>query len=81
MHRAKLSLVRCQRSATYIADLIEEKYGVPYIKVDFFSTKYCAENLRTIGKYFGLEKMAEKVIEDRMKKVGPELEFYKNKLE
>ena len=30
MHRAKLSLVRCQRSATYIADLIEEKYGVSY---------------------------------------------------
>ncbi|WP_231551336.1 nitrogenase subunit alpha [Methanobacterium sp. SMA-27] len=81
MHRAKLSLVRCQRSATYIADLIEEKYGVPYIKVDFFSTKYCAENLRTIGKYFGLEKEAEKVIEDRMKIVGPELEFYKSKLQ
>ncbi|MBI5679876.1 MAG: nitrogenase molybdenum-iron protein subunit alpha [Methanobacterium sp.] len=36
MHRAKLSLVRCQRSANYIAELIEEKYGVPYIKVDFF---------------------------------------------
>ena len=81
MHRAKLSLVRCQRSATYIADLIEEKYGVPYIKVDFFSTKYCSENLRTIGKYFGLEKEAEKVIEDRMAKVGPELEFYKDKLQ
>jgi nitrogenase molybdenum-iron protein alpha chain len=81
MHRAKLSLVRCQRSATYIADLIEEKYGVPYIKVDFFSTKYCAENLRTIGEYFGLEEEAEKVIEDRMKKVGPELEFYKEKLQ
>ena len=81
MHRAKLSLVRCQRSATYIADLIEEKYGVPYIKVDFFSTKYCAENLRTIGKYFGLEKEAEKVIEDRMEIVGPELEFYKSKLQ
>ena len=78
---AKLSLVRCQRSATYIADLIEEKYGVPYIKVDFFSTKYCAENLRTIGKYFGLEKEAEKVIEDRMGIVGPELEFYKRKLQ
>ena len=81
MHRAKLSLVRCQRSATYIADLIEEKYGVPYIKVDFFSTKYCKENLRTIGKYFCLEKEAEKVIEGRMKIVEPELEFYKSKLQ
>ena len=81
MHRAKLSLVRCQKSATYIADLIKDKYDVPYIKVDFFSTKYCSENLRTIGKYFGLEKEAEKVIEERMKIVGPQLEFYKEKLE
>ena len=81
MHRVKLNLVRCQRSATYIADLIEEKYDIPYIKVDFFSTEYCAENLRTIGKYFGLEEEAEKVIADRMAKVGPELEYYKEKLQ
>ena len=80
MHRAKLNLVRCQRSATYIADLIKEEYNIPYINVDFFSTEYCAENLRTIGKYFGLEEEAEKVIADRMAKVTPELEFYKKKL-
>lgn len=81
MHRAKLNLVRCQRSATYIADLIKEKYNVPYIKVDFFSTEYCSENLKTIGKYFGLEKEAERVINDRMAKVAPQLEFYKKKLQ
>ncbi|HTX60939.1 MAG TPA: nitrogenase component 1, partial [Methanobacterium sp.] len=81
MHRTKVNLVRCQRSATYIADLIKEKYNIPYIKVDFFSTEYCAENLRTIGKYFGLEKEAEKVIADRMAKIEPELEFYKKKLQ
>lgn len=81
MHRAKLSLVRCQRSATYIAELIEEKYGVPYIKVDFFGPKYCAENLRAVGKYFGKEAEAEKVIESRMKEIQPELDFYREKLE
>lgn len=80
MHRAKLSLVRCQRSATYIADLIEEKYGVPYIKVDFFGPKYCAENLRAVAKYFGKEAEAEKVIESRMKEIRPKLDFYKEKL-
>ncbi|AXV37849.1 MAG: nitrogenase subunit alpha [Methanobacteriaceae archaeon] len=81
MHRAKLSLVRCQRSATYIAELIEEKYNVPYMNVDFFSTEYASENLRAIGKFFGLEEEAEKVIADRMAKVKDELEFYKEKLQ
>ncbi|MBZ9570707.1 nitrogenase subunit alpha [Methanobrevibacter sp. TMH8] len=80
MHKAKLNLVRCQRSATYIADLIEEKYGTPYIKVDFFSTEYCADNLRLIGKHFGLEEEAEKVIKKHLDKVAPDLEFYKEKL-
>ena len=80
MHRAKLSVVRCQRSSTYIADLIKEKYGIPYIKTDFFSTEYCATNLIAVAKFFGLEDKAEQVIADRMAKVGPELEFYKEKL-
>jgi len=81
MHRAKLSLVRCQRSANYIADLIEEKYGIPYIKVDFFGPKYCAENLMAVAKYFGLEEKAEKLIERKMKEIQPELDFYKEKLQ
>ncbi|SCM55692.1 Nitrogenase molybdenum-iron protein alpha chain [Methanothermobacter wolfeii] len=54
MHRARLSLVRCQRSATYIARLLEEKYNVPYMKVDFFGIRYCRENLMAIGDYFGI---------------------------
>lgn len=80
MHRAKLSVVRCQRSSTYIADMIEQRYGVPCIKTDFFSTEYCAENLKTVAKFFGLEDKAEEVIADRMAKIGPELEFYRKKL-
>lgn len=80
MHRAKLSVVRCQRSSTYIADLIEQKYGIPYIKTDFFGVKYTSENLRAVAKFFGLEDKAEEVIANRIAKISPELEFYKKKL-
>lgn len=76
----KLNLVRCQRSATYIADLIEEKYGVPYKKVDFFSTEYCDDNLRMLGRYFGLEEEAEVVIEKYHGEVKEELKWYKEQL-
>lgn len=80
MHRAKLSVIRCQRSSTYIAKMIEEKYGIPYIKTDFFSTEYCAKNLRTVAEFFGLEEKADEVIAKRMAKIQPELDFYKKKL-
>ncbi|MDI9617960.1 nitrogenase subunit alpha [Methanothermobacter sp.] len=80
MHRAKLSLVRCQRSATYIAKLLEERYGVPYMKVDFFGMEYCRKNLMAIGEYFGIPEKAERVIEDRMEKIGPEIQYFRDKL-
>jgi nitrogenase molybdenum-iron protein alpha chain len=80
MHRAKLSLVRCQRSATYIAKLLEERYNVPYMKVDFFGIEYCRKNLMAIGEYFGIPERAESVINDRMEKIGPEIEYIRNKL-
>ncbi|QHN05705.1 nitrogenase subunit alpha [Methanothermobacter sp. THM-1] len=80
MHRARLSLVRCQRSATYIARLLEEKYNVPYMKIDFFGIRYCRENLMAIGDYFGIPERAEKVINDRLEKIEPELEYLKEKL-
>lgn len=80
MHRAKLSLVRCQRSANYIAKLLEERYGVPYMKVDFFGIEYCRKNLMAIGEYFGIPDRAERVIEDRMEKIGPEIQYLRDKL-
>jgi nitrogenase molybdenum-iron protein alpha chain len=80
MHRSKLNLVRCQRSATYIADLIKEKYNIPYMKVDFFSVEYCSDNLRAIAKHFSLEEEAEKVIKKYLDPVKEELAFYKEKL-
>jgi len=81
MHRAKLSLVRCQRSSNYIAKLLKERYDIPYIKVDFFGVRYPTENLRALGEYFGKEEEAEKVIESRMKWIRPELDKLKEKLQ
>lgn len=28
MHNTKLNIVQCQRSSTYIADMIKDKYGI-----------------------------------------------------
>lgn len=81
MHRAKLSLVRCQRSSNYIAKLLKERYDIPYIKVDFFGVRYPTENLRALGEYFGKQEESENVIESRMKWIRPELDKLKEKLQ
>lgn len=68
-HHADLNCVMCHRSINYVADMIENKYGVPWIKVNFIGAGATAKSLRKIAQYFEDEKLTqqvEKVIEEEM---------------
>ncbi|NLX12646.1 MAG: nitrogenase molybdenum-iron protein alpha chain [Phycisphaerales bacterium] len=60
-HTADLNCVMCHRSINYVADMIEKKYGVPWIKVNFIGTESTAKSLRKIAEYFGDPKLSEQV--------------------
>lgn len=77
---AKLNIVHCQRSATYIADLIKEGYDVPYIRASLFGLHQTSKALRETAKWFGLEERAEAVIAEEMARVWPALEYYRERL-
>ena len=51
-HMAKLNCVMCHRSINYVADMIEKKYGTPWIKVNFIGAAATAKSLRKIADYF-----------------------------
>ncbi|MEI7675925.1 MAG: nitrogenase molybdenum-iron protein alpha chain [Bacteroidales bacterium] len=51
-HTADLSVVMCHRSINYIADMLETKYGIPWIKVNFIGAESTAKSLRKIAQYF-----------------------------
>jgi nitrogenase molybdenum-iron protein alpha chain len=51
-HMAKLNCVMCHRSINYVADMIEKKYGTPWIKVNFIGAGATAKSLRKIAEYF-----------------------------
>jgi len=68
-HTADLNCVMCHRSINYVADMIEKKYGVPWIKVNFIGAEGTAKSLRKIAAYFEndeLTKRVEKVIAEEM---------------
>jgi nitrogenase molybdenum-iron protein alpha chain len=68
-HTADLNCVMCHRSINYVADMIEKKYGVPWIKVNFIGAESTAKSLRKIAVYFDnpeLTARVEKVIEEEM---------------
>ncbi|NTV13286.1 MAG: nitrogenase molybdenum-iron protein alpha chain [Desulfobulbaceae bacterium] len=71
-HQADLNAVMCHRSINYVADMMETKYGIPWIKVNFIGAKATAKSLRKIAQYFGdksLIETVEKVIAEEMPEV------------
>ena len=59
-HTADLNMVMCHRSINYIADMMEEKYGIPWIKVNFIGAEATAKSLRKIAEYFDDAELKEK---------------------
>jgi nitrogenase molybdenum-iron protein alpha chain len=68
-HTADLNAVMCHRSINYVADMLEVKYGIPWIKVNFIGAESTAKSLRKIARYFGEQDLidqVEKVIAEEM---------------
>jgi nitrogenase molybdenum-iron protein alpha chain len=71
---ANLNLVMCHRSISYMAEMMETKYGIPWIKVNFIGADSTAKSLRKIARYFDdpeLIARVEVVITAEMAEVEP----------
>ncbi|WP_136795462.1 MULTISPECIES: nitrogenase molybdenum-iron protein alpha chain [Desulfosediminicola] len=62
-NQADLSCVMCHRSINYVADMLETKYGIPWIKVNFIGAEATAKSLRKIGAYFADQELVDKIEE------------------
>mgnify|MGYP000064836422 FL=1 len=83
-HQADLNLVQCHRSINYIADMIETKYGLPWIKVNFIGIEAMSKSLRDMARYFGDEDLiarTEEVIAEETAAVRDEIGSYKKMCE
>ncbi len=60
-HTADLNLIMCHRSINYVAEMMEKKYGLPWIKVNFIGSQATAKSLRKIAQYFGDQKLIVRV--------------------
>ena len=78
-HTADLNAVMCHRSINYVADMLETKYGIPWIKVNFISAKATAKSLRKIAEYFGDQELIDRV-EAVIAEEMPAVEAAKNEI-
>jgi len=60
-HTADLNAVMCHRSINYVAEMMEKKFGIPWLKVNFIGAEGTAKSLRKIGQYFDDAELAAKI--------------------
>jgi len=72
-HTADLNLIMCHRSINYVAEMMETKYGIPWIKVNFIGAEASAKSLRKIAQYYDELELTDRV-EEVIAKEMPEVE-------
>ncbi|MDY0164564.1 nitrogenase molybdenum-iron protein alpha chain [Desulfobotulus sp.] len=83
-HTADLNAIMCHRSINYMAEMMETKFGIPWIKVNFIGAESTAKSLRKIAQYFEDEELkarVEEVIAAEMPAVKVSLEKVKPRCE
>ena len=51
-HTVKLNVIHCYRSMNYMCKVMEEKYGIPWIELNFFGPTKIRESLRKLAELF-----------------------------
>ncbi len=72
-HTADLNLIMCHRSINYVAEMMETKFGIPWIKVNFIGGEATAKSLRKIARYFDDPELTARV-EEVIAREMPEVE-------
>jgi len=82
-HGASLNVVQCSGSTMQLANMMEEKYGIPSIRVSYFGIEDMSEALYDIARFFGDAEMLErtkKLVQEEVRKLVLELEPYRKAL-
>lgn len=83
-HKASLNVVQCSGSMMHLAKEMEEKYGIPFIKVSYFGIEDMADALYEVAGFFKNDEMLKKarnLVSEEIKTLLPALAPFKEKLQ
>ncbi|MDM8160556.1 nitrogenase iron-molybdenum cofactor biosynthesis protein NifE [Labilibaculum sp. K2S] len=83
-HKASINVVQCSGSMMHLAKEMEEKYGIPFIKVSYFGIEDMADALYEVAGFFKNDEMLEKarnLVSEEIKTLLPALAPFKEKLQ
>lgn len=80
---ASLNIIQCAGSMNYLAEKMQELYGIPYMRVSFLGIEDTSESLLRIAEAFDNPEIMQKtreLINREAAKVGPVIAGYREKL-
>ena len=83
-HRAKLNVVQCSGSMTFLAKMMKETYGIPFIRVSYFGIEDMSKALYDVAEFFDQPRMIENtrnIVTEEVTALLPKLEEYRKDLE
>ena len=83
-HGARLNVVQCAGSMTPLAKAMQEKYGIPFIRVSFFGIEDTAHALYEVAERLSnadVTRRAQEIVRAELGKVLPALKEFKRELQ
>ncbi len=84
-HGAALNVVQCSGSMMNLARMMEEKFGIPWIRVSYFGVEDMSDALYQVADHFAdrpeIAAAASELIRRELQGIKPVLEKYRQKLQ
>jgi len=83
-HGAKLNVVQCSGATINLARKMQEKYGIPFIRVSYFGIEDMSRALYDVAERMGDEVIMERtksMVKQEIEAIMPEIKIYRTKLE
>lgn len=83
-HGASLNVVQCSGSMMYLAEIMKERYGIPYMRVSYFGIEDMSKALYDVAEHFEehppIMEKTQDIVREEIKAIQPELKRYKKAL-
>lgn len=85
-HGAALNLVQCSGATLDLAKMMEEKYGIPYLRVSYLGVEDMAESLYNVAEFFkdlslDIVSRTRSLVRDELAELFPKLQELRKDLE
>ncbi|TVM16562.1 nitrogenase iron-molybdenum cofactor biosynthesis protein NifE [Oceanidesulfovibrio indonesiensis] len=85
-HGAALNVVQCSGATLPFARMMEEEYGIPYIRVSYFGIEDMSEALYDVARFFaekdpGIMERTKKVVSEEIRAIMPRIKELRKDLE